>query len=176
VIDPQRTRFEVTNGRSAILLEARSTVGPIAFGTTSVDGYLEVGIRDGIIDLEGAGPAAKLQIQLNALRSGNSLYDAELLHRIDARRHPMTEVELRAVGRIGSSERYHVEGDLTFHGITRRTPGTVAAQIDGRGVLHVAGEHVFDIRDFDVAAPSMLMLRIYPDVRVELQLEATPAT
>jgi len=35
----------------------------------------------------------------------------------------------------------------------------------------VIGEHVFDIRDFDVATPTVLMLRIYPDVRVELQLE-----
>jgi hypothetical protein len=41
-------------------------------------------------------------------------------------------------------------------------------------LLHVVGEHVFDIRDFDVAAPTVLMFRIYPDVRLELQLEATP--
>jgi hypothetical protein len=32
----------------------------------------------------------------------------------------------------------------------------------------------FDIRDFDIASPTVLMLRIYPDVLVQLQVEAEP--
>ena len=36
----------------------------------------------------------------------------------------------------------------------------------------VRGEHGFDIRDFDVSSPMVLMFRIYPDVMVKLQLEA----
>jgi hypothetical protein len=172
---PKRNRFEVTRGRSAVLLEARSTVGPIAFGTTSVEGYLDVSLRDGMIDLEQPGPAAEVEIELNTFSSGNSLYDAELLRRIDARQYPLTRVGLRVADRIGRSERYQVEGDLTFHGIVRPISGSVGVQIQ-HGVLHVAGEHVFDIRDFGVVAPSMLMLRIYPDVRVQLQLEARLAT
>ncbi len=44
-------------------------------------------------------------------------------------------------------------------------------------VLHdkrivVSGEQVIDIRKFEIAAPTMLMLKIYPDVRVFLHLEA----
>jgi polyisoprenoid-binding protein YceI len=157
-----------------VLIEARSTVGPITFGTTSVGGYLDVGIREGEIDLDCAVANARLELELSTLSSGNSLYDAELLQRIDARRFPMTVVELRAIERIGQSDRYTVDGDLTFHGVTRRTSGTVEVQVDQSGLMHVAGEHVFDIRDFDVEAPTVLMLRIYPDVRLELQLEATP--
>ena len=40
------------------------------------------------------------------------------------------------------------------------------------GRLVVTGEQVFDIRDFDVPSPTVLMLRIYPDVRVHLHVEA----
>jgi hypothetical protein len=36
----------------------------------------------------------------------------------------------------------------------------------------VRGEQVIDIRDFGVVSPTVLMLRIYPDVTVGLQLEA----
>ena len=36
----------------------------------------------------------------------------------------------------------------------------------------VSGEQVIDIRDFDIASPTVLMLRIYPDVLVQLQVEA----
>lgn len=171
----QRRRFEVTPGHSAVLIEARSNVGPIAFGTTRVEGSLEVGMVDGALDLDDAGPAATLSLELQAFTSGNSLYDAELLRRIDAKQHPTTTLELRNASRIGRSDRYQVEGDLSFHGLTRRISGTVGVEIDGRGALTVVGEHVFDIRDFDVVAPSLLMLRIYPDVRVELQLSAAPA-
>jgi hypothetical protein len=38
--------------------------------------------------------------------------------------------------------------------------------------LVVRGEQVVDIRDFGVASPTVLMLRIYPDVEVGLQVEA----
>ena len=62
-------------------------------------------------------------------------------------------------------------GELTFHGITRSITGTVALSTPGSGRLLVTGEHMFDMRDYDIAAPSVLMLRIYPDVRVQLQLE-----
>jgi hypothetical protein len=39
----------------------------------------------------------------------------------------------------------------------------------------ISGEQVFDIRDFAVASPTMLMLRIFPDVRVRLHAEAVRA-
>ena len=119
MIEAHRNRFEVNSGRSAVLIEARSTVGPIAFGTTSVEGRVEVDMRDGAIELGGAAPAARLELDLNTLSSGNSLYDAELRHRIEARQHPVTIVELRGVERLGRSDRYQVEGDMTFHGVTR---------------------------------------------------------
>ena len=38
--------------------------------------------------------------------------------------------------------------------------------------LAVSGEQDFDIRDFDIAIPTVLMFRIYPDVMVRLQIEA----
>ena len=36
----------------------------------------------------------------------------------------------------------------------------------------MTGEQVVDIRDFDIASPTVLMLRIYPDVVVKLYVEA----
>ena len=42
----------------------------------------------------------------------------------------------------------------------------------GARTLSVRGEHGFDIRDFDISSPTVLMFRIYPDVMVKLQLEA----
>jgi hypothetical protein len=36
----------------------------------------------------------------------------------------------------------------------------------------ISGEQAFDIRDFALPSPTMLMLRIFPDVRVRLHAEA----
>jgi hypothetical protein len=164
------TRFRVVSGRSALIVEARSSVGPISFGTTAIEGWVETEFDETIGEIVGS-PSAQLSIHLDTLRSGNKVYDAELLHRVDARRHPATAVVLRDASRLGLSDRYDVTGELTFHGISRSITGTVALSTPGGGRLLVRGEHVFDMRDFDIVAPSVLMLRIYPDVRVQLQLE-----
>lgn len=158
-----------------MLIEARSNVGPIVFGATGLHGYVDARISGAVVAAEPP-PSGHVEIELDSLRSGNTLYDAELLRRIDARMHPVTVLELTEATRIGQSKRYQLSGELTFHGITRTIVGSVSASVSGGTQLQVMGEHVFDIRDFDIAAPSVLMLRIYPDVRVQLQLEAEVAS
>jgi DNA-binding PadR family transcriptional regulator len=168
-----RAWFAVVPDRSVVLIEARSTVGPITFGAIGVTGVIEAEIQDGQVRPGGA-PSAHLEIEVSRLRSGNALYDAELLRRIDARRHPVVALELRGCSAVGSGDRVHVDGEVTLHGTTRPIHGTVNVSLSGPRKLVVSGEQVFDIRDFDIASPTVLMLRIYPDVRVELQVEATP--
>ena len=36
----------------------------------------------------------------------------------------------------------------------------------------MTGDQVFDIRDFGIESPTVLMFRIYPDVTVRLHVEA----
>lgn len=173
-MEAKTTRFQIAAERSAVLISARSTVGPIEFGMTGVEGYVEVGIRDGTIELEVAS-SAHLELRVGELRSGNHLYDAELLRRIDARRFPVATVDLRAAMPTAGGGRYQLEGELTFHGVQRVVSGAVAATLAGP-TLMVDGDQVFDMRDFDVPTPTMLMLRIYPDVRVQLHVEAANGT
>ena len=52
---------------------------------------------------------------------------------------------------------------------------TVGVALASERKLVISGEQVFDIRDFDIASPTVLMLRIYPDVLVQLQVEAIAA-
>jgi hypothetical protein len=164
--------FHLVRDRSVVLIEVRSTVGPLSFGSVGVTGSVRAAVVDGALRTEHA-PSGRLEIDVSGLRSGNSLYDAELLRRIDARRFPMATVELRDCTPIGPGARYRLEGELTFHGVTRPAQGTVSVQAAPDGRLIVTGEQVFDIRDFAVASPTVLMLRIYPDVRVRLHAEAS---
>jgi polyisoprenoid-binding protein YceI len=167
----RRRRLRLVPEQSAVLIEARSNVGPIAFATTALEGFIDASIGDGDVDL-AIEPAAELAVELRSLRSGNALYDAELLRRIDARQYPRTVVTLEQANRIGSSDRYELHGTLTFHGVSRAISGSASVTVDGDDHVRVVADHVFDVRDFDIVAPSVLMLRIYPDVHVQLELNA----
>ena len=164
-------RFVLDPGRSAVLIDARSTVGPICFGSTGVTGSLYAAIGDGGVSTE-TPPSGCLTIDMTGLRSGNKLYDAELHRRINSRRYPTAKVELKECTPSAPGWRYRLRGELTFHGITRRTEGTVQVEATSDDRIVISGEQVFDIRDFALPSPTMLMLRIFPDVRVRLCAEA----
>lgn len=168
------TTFRVLPEFSAVLIDARSSVGPIAFGTTALQGTVTAPIVDGGWSGDAATDAV-LTVEMSTLASGNTLYDAELARRIDARRFPKAMVALRELTRIGTTSRYQIDSELTLHGVSRPLVGTVTVACGEGGTLLVDGEHVVDIRDFDIPLPTVLMLRIYPDVRVHLHLHLARA-
>jgi PadR family transcriptional regulator PadR len=163
--------FLLVPDRSVVLIEVRSTVGPLSFGAIGVTGSVQAAVVDGALRTDVA-PTAHLEVDMSGLSSGNSLYDAELMRRIDARHFPTVSVDLRKCAPSGLGARYRVEGELTFHGVTRGAQGTVLVEVGPDGRLIVTGEQVFDIRDFAIPSPTVLMLRIYPDVRVRFHAEA----
>jgi polyisoprenoid-binding protein YceI len=157
--------------RCAMLIEARSTVGPISFGTVGISGSIQADVTGTVLSTDIA-PSGRLTVDVSGLSSGNKLYDAELLRRIDARRFPTVTVDLRECTVRGPGARYRLAGEITFHGVTRPAEGTVNVEALSSRRLKITGEQVFDIRDFSVSSPTMLMLRIYPDIRVRLHAEA----
>jgi polyisoprenoid-binding protein YceI len=154
-----------------VLVEARSNVGTVAFGTTAVTGCVDVVVNDGGIDAQ-EHPQGRLRVPLETLRSGNALYDAELQTRLGVQRYPMVDVELQEAQALGDGH-YRVTGTVALHGVTCTLGGGVVLTMRD-GMLDIAGEEVIDIRDFDIELPSVLMLRIYPEVKVSLQLRARP--
>ena len=89
---------------------------------------------------------------------------------------------------MGVGNCYRINGNVTMHGVTRHLSGAVTATIlesrrakfNGSSTLQrrimIAGEHVLDVRRFDMAVPSMPLLKLYPDVRLHLRLEADAVT
>ncbi len=166
-----RQAFRVVPDRSVVMIEVRSTAGPLSFGAAGVTGSIEAAIAGGMVRTELA-PSARLEVDVSKLTSGNSMYDVELLRRIGARRFPTATVELSECTANGPNGLYRLQGDLTFHGVTRPAHGTVTIEVTSDRRLVITGEQVFDIRDFATSSPTVLMFRIYPDVRVRLYAEA----
>ena len=100
--------------------------------------------------------------------------DVEVLGagRIDARRFPTIDGELTELRATGTDNRYVARGDLTFRGVTNTYEDEITiTQVDD-GTLRLEGAHTFDIRDFGMEPPRILMLRVEPDVSVRVEIIA----
>jgi hypothetical protein len=168
------TSFRIDPERAALVLVARSNAGPITFGVNGLEGSISAEVSGGEV-VTSVPPTARLEVPVQRLTCGNGLYDAELLRRVDARLFPRAVVELRDIASVGATGRYHVEGLMTFHGVTRSVAGTVAVSFPKPGRILIEGEQILDMRHFEITPPAVAMLRIYPEVRVQLHIEADVA-
>jgi polyisoprenoid-binding protein YceI len=163
-------RYSLDPIRSCVWVDARSSLLPIKTQTRGLEGWVDVALLpDGAVDLD-VPVQGRLEISVDRFSSGNQLYDRELKRRIDARRHPLIIGQITGVHSTGTSGRYRVAGDLSFHGQTRlfEHEMTIAA-VDGE-TIELKGDRVFDIREFGMKPPSMLMLKVYPEVAVRVEL------
>ena len=169
------TAYRITPESSRVGIEARSSIHPIHGEGAGLRGELDVELDGSGLDLS-APVRMRLECPVSALESGNPLNDRELRRRIEAERYPVTVGEAREVTAAARPGRYRVCGDLTFHGVTREVDGEITVTVPGAdasaAALVIEGEQMFDIRDFGVPPPRILMLRVQPDVRVRVHVEA----
>ena len=165
------TRFRVVSDRSRVWIEARSSLHPIHGEGTGIEGEAELEVTDGRIDLN-VPPKGRIEIPVERLSSGNGLQDMDMRRRIEAKKYPKITCELVKTTALPELNRYRVLVDLTFHGITRRLDAGVTATVDGQAVLVVEGEHLLDVRAFEVTLPRILGLQVYPEVKVRARVVA----
>jgi polyisoprenoid-binding protein YceI len=142
---------------------------PIQGEAEGLEGSIEAEMTEGRIDVAGE-PKIQVELPVERLKSGKKLEDAEMLRRIDARRFPTIKGETTELKE--SNGRYRIRGDLTFHGVTRQVEGEVRISSPDERSLVIEGEQTFDIRDFGVDPPKILMLKVHPDVRVRVKVFA----
>jgi polyisoprenoid-binding protein YceI len=164
-----RVHYAIQPEVSAVLIQARSNVGPIELASTAVSGAVEATLTDGVLDLDDP-PGATLDIPVSSLSSGNARYDREIHRRLDAQRYPTIAARLSTARRSGS-RRLSVDGSLTIHGVTVALSGSFEVEYLDSARVRVVGEQAIDMRDFSISLPATLMLRIYPEVVVQFGIE-----
>lgn len=159
-------RYEIVPDRSFVWIEARSTVHPIRTRTSGLTGHLE-------LDLESPASAqGRLSLAVARLSSGNPLQDRELRRRIDARRFPTIDGELRGLEPTDAPGRYRAHGTVTFRGVAREHEDEVEIALGDDGTAVVRGESTFDIRDHGMSPPRILVLQVEPKVTVRIEVVA----
>jgi polyisoprenoid-binding protein YceI len=163
------TRYTFDSVRSCVWVSGRSSLHPINTETRGITGWFEAATGpDGSLDLDQP-VSGELELAVERLTSGNQLYDRELRRRMDARRFPTIGGRLTAVEAGGSPPDYVVTGEVSFHGKTRTFSHGMRIEA-GDGAISLSGEDVFDIREFGMKPPSMLMVRVYPEISVRVEL------
>ena len=162
-------RYTFDSVRSCVWVSGRSRLHPINTETRGITGWFETATHDdGSLNLD-LPVAGELELAVERLTSGNQLYDHELRRRIDARRFPTIAGRVSAIAAGGPHPHYVVTGDISFHGKTRTFEHDMHIEVHEEGVS-LTGDYVFDIREFGMKPPSMLMIRVYPEISVRVEL------
>ncbi len=147
---------------------------PIHTEADGLVGWLELDFGDGKINVDQT-PRGHLEFPIDNMKSGNPLEDREMRRRTDARRFPMITGELKAMKQTDDESRYLVRGDLTFRGQVRTYEDEMTVGLDN-GTIKLAGQSTFDIRDFGMEPPRILMLKVQPEVTVRVEIVAEKET
>jgi polyisoprenoid-binding protein YceI len=165
-------RYSIDPARSQVWIDARSNVHPIHSATSGLEGFVELDLApSGDVDLSTA-PAGRLSLSVEKLKSGNRMEDRELQKRIDAQRYPRIEGVLDQVVANGSDGSYRVSGDITFRGVSRRHEDLLSITEVDDSTIRLAGSSRFDIRDFGMQPPKVLLLKVEPEVEVRVEIFA----
>lgn len=165
------TRYRLVPGRSRVWVKARSSVHPIHSEASGLTGWLDLKLKGAAIDPKHAS-AGHLEFPVEHLGSGNVFEDREMRRRIDARRYPTISGDLRSIKPADGSGSYVVRGDLTFRDVTRTYEDHMTVREIDDDTLGLDGESTFDIRDFGMEPPRILMLKVYPEVTVRVEIVA----
>ncbi len=164
-------RYRILPARSRVWIDARSNVHPIHTEAQGLEGWLELDISDGRINIDQS-PLGHLEFPVENLKSGNALEDRELRRRIDARRYPTIAGDLKAMKNHNEQSRYIVGGDLSFRGVTRTYEDEMTFESLDDHTVNLAGQSTFDIREFGMEPPRILILKVQPEVTVRVEIVA----
>ncbi|MCZ7529445.1 MAG: YceI family protein [Acidimicrobiia bacterium] len=174
-------RYEIVSDSSEIQLDASSSVHPIHTSTRGLTGFVELDDTDGVFSLSespaGSSPG-ELHVPLGELRSGNPLIDRETRRRLDTKSHPEISGMLTSLSHV-EGDRYAATGSVDLMGESVDVEGELTisygeAADAGDDTLRIEGEQVFDVRDWGIKPPKLLVVKVHPDVTVRISLLLRP--
>jgi polyisoprenoid-binding protein YceI len=130
-----------------------------------------VDIGDGTINVDQP-LGGHLEFPVDNMKSGNALEDREMRRRIDSRRYPTIVGDLTSMKQTDEPSRYVVGGDLTFRDTSRSYEDQMTVELMNDRTFRMSGQSVFDIRDFGMDPPRILLLKVQPEVTVRVEIVA----
>jgi polyisoprenoid-binding protein YceI len=148
-----------------------SNVHPIHAVASRLSGVIEGEIGPGGEPNFERPHRATFEVPIDAMKSGNALQDMEMQRRMDARTHPHIEVKVSRAWKLSGDGHCRATFEVSAHGRSRLYEEDFTLRVDGNR-LFVDSEHTFDMRDFGVSPPRFLTMKVDPEVKVRMRIEA----
>jgi len=91
--------------------------------------------------------------------------------RFDARRYPVIRARVVEGEVLRGAGRYRAVAKLTLHGQTREVSADIRLTIQG-AVMLVDGRQVINVKDFGIDPPRLIILKVEPEVDVDVHIVA----
>jgi len=104
-----------------------------------------------------------IRVRLDSFDSKLSSRDSNMLYYTDALDFP--EVVFKSTQANVDRDSVYIEGDLTFHGITKKIKTSAYIQINNNPT--VSGSFQINLSDFNVRRPSLMFIKIKDEVRID---------
>lgn len=112
--------------------------------------------------------AVQVTVPVKSFDSGNKTRDKDMLKVTNAVRHP--EVTFKSTRITPNKEQLHVEGQLTFHGVTKEIVFD-ATQQRKEQTLVVDGQLIINLEEYDIKRPSIFGMKVKDALTVRFHME-----
>lgn len=157
------TRYSIDTAASAITFHANTSLHPVV-ATAPVSGWFEAELLDGAF-APGSKLAGTIEVDVDSIRSGNPLYDAETKRRIDVKSHPTIRAAITDTVAVDGPDAT-IEGAVDFNGESAKLEGVLTVASGDE----LTGEGTVDIRWWGLQPPRLLAFKVQPDVVVSVHL------
>lgn len=163
-------RFRVNTAESTVNVGLRINLHPSHIRANALSGFIECEVDEQGQPRLDQPYNAELTLPVDAIKSGNSIQDREMRRRFDVAHHPAITAKVNHGEALGGG-RYRATAQLTMHGQTREITGEIQLTVSGT-TMTIDGQQVINVKDFGIDPPRLIILKVEPEVDLQVHIVA----
>ncbi|MGA8521561.1 MAG: YceI family protein [Candidatus Dormiibacterota bacterium] len=164
-------RFVVDTAQSTVQVGLRVNLHPSHINANALAGFIECEIDDQGKPRLDQPYRAELTLPVDAIKSGNGIQDREMRRRFDVSHYPEITAVVTHGEALDGEGRYRATAQLTMHGVTKDITGDLTLGVSGT-TMTVDGQQVINVKDFGIDPPRLIILKVEPDVDLQVHIVA----
>jgi polyisoprenoid-binding protein YceI len=164
-------RFRVNTAQTTVGVGLRINLHPSHINANALSGTIECEVDEKGQPRLDQPYSAELTLPVEAIKSGNGIQDREMRRRFDVGRYPTITARVSHGEALEGAGHYRAVAQLTMHGQTREISGEIQLTVDGT-TMTIEGQQVINVKDFGIDPPRLIILKVEPDVDLQVHIVA----
>lgn len=164
-------RFQVNTAQTTVKVGLRVNLHPSHINANALSGVIECEVDEQGRPRLDQPYSAELTLPVDAIKSGNGIQDREMRRRFDVSRYPTITAKVTHGEALDANGHYRAAAQLTMHGQTREISGDLHLSVDGT-TMTIDGQQVINVKDFGIDPPRLIILKVEPDVDLQVHIVA----